>query len=392
MKYLFLLLTLLLINSCTSKKGIKYNQRKDGHFQLYSMPENNIDTSLPSNLKRVILVATNDLLGEIDGADETVTKEKTVQSIKVGGRELLEKYTDILKKNFPDQVLLVDAGNAIKSFSRNSYSRFLQVINTYAKLDYTSLSLGSNDLLLGDSPKKHLNVLKKVIKQSKVPFIISNIVDLSTGEQIDWPNTYPYLIRTINGIKVGIIASVDPTLTKDLPEGTLNGHYVEPIEKAIIKYSRELKRKGAQIIIAKIHAEQNCGEELAKTLQLPLDKVNFDPKDETPCKSNGRIEDIVKRLPPNTVHAIVASKSGGKIANFINGIPTVQSFSIGKYFSVMELFYDIAEDRPVVEKTVIHQPVKLCSEFLKETQDCFMNDNSVNIEKKVKAKFLDKEI
>lgn len=392
MKYFIILLTLLLINSCTSKKGIKYNQRKDGHFQLYSMPENNINTSLPPNLKRVILVATNDSLGEIEGSSETVTKDKMVQSIKVGGTKLLEKYTDILKNNFPDQVLLVDAGNAIKSFSRNSYTRFLQVINSYAKLDYISMSLGSNDLLLGDSPRKHLDTLKKVIKQSKVPFIVSNIVDLSTGENIDWPNTYPYLIRTINGIKIGIIASLDPTLTKDLPEGTLNGHYVEPIEKAIIKYSRVLKRKGAQIIVAKIHAEQKCGDKLSKTLQLPLDKVNFDPLDESPCKSNGRIEDILKRLPPNTVHAIVASKSGGKIANFINGIPTIQSFSLGKYFSVMELFYDIAEDRPVVNRTLIHQPIKLCSEFLKETQDCFMNDNSVDINKKVKAKFLDKEI
>jgi 2',3'-cyclic-nucleotide 2'-phosphodiesterase (5'-nucleotidase family) len=383
---------MLLINSCSSKKELTYNQRKNGHFQLYSMPDLDIPKSVPANLKRVILISTNDLLGEIDKKNQTVTKDGKTQSIEVGGFKTLEKYYDILKSHYPQEVLIIDSGNSLKSFNRNSYSRFVQISNLFSKLEYTSLTIGAQDLLIGQSDKDQLYALKRVIKTSKVPFIISNIINLGTGERVDWKNTYPYLIRTINNVKVGIISAISPSITQEIPGVILNGHYIQPVETALIKYSRILKSRGAQLIIAKIHANQSCGDALAKKYNLPMDKVNFDPNNVEACNSKDELALILKKLPKDTVHVVVSSSSGGKITNFINGVPIVQSFSLGNYFNVTELFYDIAKNKAAVNKTIIHQPIKLCHEFLKDTQDCFLNDKSVEIESKTKAKFLEKEL
>lgn len=392
MKIIILVICLIFINSCSSKKGLKYNQRPYGHFELYSMPENKINKNLPSNLKRILIVSTNDLLGEIDAKDLTISQPKISQSIKVGGVDLYEKYLNILKTDFGNELLIIDSGNSLKSFDRNSYTRFLQIVNSFAKLDYTVLAIGNHDLTISETPDNHLPLLKKVINNSKVPFIMSNLIDLSSGESINWENTKPYLIRTVNGVKVGIISAIDPDLIKELPEGTLNGHYLEPVEKSLIKYSRILKRQGVQFILATISSQQSCGDKLANEMKLPNDKVNFDPNDSSICNQEDKLAKIIQRIPKDTVHAIISSNGSNKIANFIFDTPVVQSFSLGKHFSILEIYYDTANDIISKENTIIRQPIQLCEEFFEETNDCYMNDNSISIEKKIKAKFLDKEI
>lgn len=392
MKILLLLICLLIINSCSSKKGIKYNQRANGHFELYSLPENKINKNLPANFKRILVVSSNDLFGEIDTKELTISKQNVSQSIKVGGLNLYEKYLNVLKAEFGNELLIIDAGNSLKSFDRNSYTRFLQIVNGFAKLDYLAISIGNHDLTIAESADNHLPLLKKVINNSKVPFIMSNLIDLSSGKNINWENTNPYLIRTINGIKVGIISAIDPELIKDLPQGTLNGHYLEPVEKSLIKYSRILKKQGVQVILATVSSQQSCGDKLASELKLPNDKVNFDARDPSVCNLEDKLAKIIQRIPKDTVHAIISSNGSNKIANFIHDTPVVQNFSLGKHFSVLEIFYDTSNDAVSKEHTIIRQPIQICEEFFKETNDCYMNDNSIQIDKKIRAKFLNTEI
>ncbi len=58
-----------------------------------------------------------------------------------------------------------------------------------------------------------------------------------------------------------------------------------------------------------------------------------------------------------------------KVANFILGYPIIQNKGEGKYLSYIEAFYDTRPHTVSKEKTHIHQPVQICHNSLKSSQN-----------------------
>jgi hypothetical protein len=93
---------------------------------------------------------------------------------------------------------------------------------------------------------------------------------------------------------------------------------------------------------------------------------------------------FLQAVPPGLVDVIV---SGGKtkVANWINGIPVLQAFPGGTSFSRADLI--VENKRVLTEKTVVHQPVRLCHRFFKATEDCYTEDQSVDHRELVPARY-----
>jgi 2',3'-cyclic-nucleotide 2'-phosphodiesterase (5'-nucleotidase family) len=385
--FLILSLSVVFLNSCSFNRGGVNNEKLKGHWELYSQPDFE-KSSTPSHVKRIIIASTNDIHGNILPHTERLTHGKKQIEIKVGGRKITQRYFKILKESYSGKVLLLDAGDSLNN-QFDTKSKQLNLVEFIKGMDYDALSLGAKDFT---TFKKGNSDLKSVIAQVNAPFITSNIIELKHGKRLTWKNTEPYLLKTVNGVKVGIIAVISPSIFKGLPKKNSKGFFFDIMEKSIIQNTSRLRRKGAQVIIAIVHAEQTCGKSIALEKSLPRDKVNFDPENSKACDLNGEVATMLKRLPPNMLDAVVTGKSHLKIANFIQDIPVIQAFSLGKYFSYIELYFDQNKKKVLKEKTKIHQPIKLCHEFIESTNDCYMNDQSVNIDKKIPAKFLNKTI
>jgi hypothetical protein len=68
------------------------------------------------------------------------------------------------------------------------------------------------------------------------------------------------------------------------------------------------------------------------------------------------------------------------------------AMSDGKGFSFSEIVFDLETKKINFDKTLIHQPVYFCQEFFKETNDCFTEDETVQHDKRIPAKFLGQKI
>ena len=93
----------------------------------------------------------------------------------------------------------------------------------YEILGYDGLNIGDNDLVLG------VEYLRMLQRHSKIPFVSSNIKGKETGK----PIFVPYLIKEINGLRIGIIGLVTPDIADPVAGEIANYSIEDPTMAAI---------------------------------------------------------------------------------------------------------------------------------------------------------------
>jgi hypothetical protein len=389
---LYKLLMIVCIVSCSNRAK---EQPEKGHSKLYSQPEMVQLSQLEKDERRVILVATNDLQGQVEVQHEVVKDKHSPQEmmLPVGGVETFDWYLSVLRKKFPNQVLLVDSGQWLTGSLIAEKSRYEAMFYSIKKLQYDALGLGSNDFLafkgLGSTPLELKSWMKDLLEQSQVPIVVSNVIDLTQNNSIQWGKTFPHIIKDVNGTKVGIIGAISPKVVLDLDPQMTSGLYFEKILPVLLWEVRKMKALGADAIVLLLNSPLHCGLKRSEELKVPISKVNFNPMDPQVCAKEGEIYDLIARLPPNLVDVIVGGGASVKVSNRLKDIDILQSFGQGKYFSWMELVINPNQNRVVKTKTQLFQPIKICHQFFNATKDCYSEDKSVNHSQLTPAQFLE---
>ena len=389
------IVALLLLSSCTLFKT--NNEKAQGHSQLYSDPDTDNAVSISSNEKRLVIIATHDLKGQLEASQEKAednhSPEKTL--ISVGGLEVFARYLEILRETYPSEVVLVDSGNSIAGSFLARESRGNAIFATYEKMKYDAVSLAAPDLSAG--PKLKLLApankwLPEILKRYETPLVTSNLIDLKTTQPVAWGKSSPQILKEINGVKVGFVSLLPDDLPKKLGAGVLNGLYVEPAIQALLKQTRALRLKGAHVIVLTMYGGLKCGHERAIKKKLPVSKVNFDPKDPSICELDSPLGKFLQEIPVGSVDVVITGGATNKVANFVNGIPVIQAFNDGSSFARVDLVWNTRDNILVKEKTLIHQPTRLCHRFFKKTEDCYTEDTSVDHREQIPARYLNQLI
>lgn len=82
------------------------------------------------------------------------------------------------------------------------------VLKIYEAIGYDALNIGDNDLILG------VEYLRGLQKNSKIPFLSANIREKETGK----PIFTPYLVKEMNGARIGIIGVLTPETAPSIAE------------------------------------------------------------------------------------------------------------------------------------------------------------------------------
>jgi len=157
------------------------------------------------------------------------------------------------------KTLILDGGDALaigqpgnEKEREKARKRAAFILKIYGKMGYDALNIGDTDLVLG------LNYLKTLQKHSPVPLVSANLKDQKTRKTL----FKPYLIKTVHGLKVGIIGLI----TKDIRPYRLNGregYFVEdPVKAAADTINGALL--DCDIIIALAHLNYSEIESLAQ--------------------------------------------------------------------------------------------------------------------------------
>jgi 5'-nucleotidase len=389
MKFLIPIIAIAMIlpfHSCSLRKDMSYNQRAEGHYRLYTYPEYKDDFD-DQRYQRILLFSLNDFQGNIDANEFAYNDKRFAQThiVRTGGVAGIKSYLDIIRTKYPGQVLLMDSGSFLNRLNFHSRTIFLY---NYLGVDFATL--GKNEFLI-DRPY-NMKYLQGQLAKANFPVVASNLVDLKTGATPDWKNMHQSYIKTINGIKVGVLGITSPKMAKGLPASKLTGYYFQNAPKTIIETAAKLRQEGAQVVIALFNSGLNCTSMSADRSGLPEEKVNFIPEDSTVCENyQNELVKTLGQIPPQTIDAVVTGNSYSKVANFVHGYPVVQNFGSSDYLSWIEIFYDKRMSRVANEKTIIHQPIHICHQHIKKTQDCFAKEEIPTFDL-VPAKFMQQQV
>lgn len=380
-----LLCALLLVGSCSFKKSQLENQTLKGHEELYSIADAPKLKKLDEFEKRIVIAATNDVHGHYQA--HTVSfrddHQKTPQTVKVGGIDAIQSYYKILRDTF-ENVVMVDSGDI---FSKAASSNIVKEFYSTLKYDAVTVGLRDFNLKLPSSMTSSSDLFKKFAKDSPTPLILSNLYELKTARVVEWEGTKPYLLKEINGVKVGIIGLIPNDIVANTPVHNRVGLFVENMIQSTLRHARLLRSLGADIVVVLTHQGIDCNSELAAEAKLPITKVNFEPQKNV-CNLKSTLGEYLERLPPQLVDVVVGGRNHQKMANYVNGTLVLGSFEDGKSFSFAEFTVNTKTKKISAEDTVVHQPVIFCHEFFKETSDCYTEDPSVNHSKRIPATFL----
>ncbi len=383
--------TLLLGSACSFKKSELKNQSQNGHEELYSEPSEKKLETLAPHIKRIVIASTSDIQGHY--APEVVTFKDDISqkegSIRIGGEAALNAYIKILREQF-GEIILVDSGD----FFPDDTTRLNETKKFYDNLRYDALTVGLTDfsLKLPKGTSSTTQLFKEYAKDSTPPLVLSNLLDLKTGRNVDWPGSRPYLLKEINGTKVGIIGLVADDIASQTPVNNRVGFFVESKLETTLRYARLLRSLGADVIVVTTHEGIKCGEVIAQDAKLPMGKVNFEPTKANICDTSSVLGQYLNRLPPLLVDVVIGGRTHEKVANYINETLVISGYEFGKSFNYVEFLVDTQARKVLREKTVVHQPVMTCHEFFKETKDCFTEDSSVDHKERIPATFLGKPI
>ena len=375
LKYLaFFLWFLIPIQSCTNLSKMSDNQRRNGHYRLYTYPEKPAQFKLDQErFQTIALIGTNNLNGQIRPKSIPIPNRlQEKRFLKSGGVSAIKTYKDILKNHYKDQALFLDSGSFLHESDDHDYTVFLR---NY--LSYDVGALGPKEFQIATKGSASFQrYLQSLTKKSQFKILNSNLFDLQQAKQIEWEGVEEDYLAEVSELKVGFISIITPLSAESIPDKQINGLYFQNATKRILTKARTLRRKGANILVLMINGELDCTSQQSHQEKISEDKVNFQPFESYHCDTQkNSLYKILTELPPKTIDVVFSNGGNSKVTNYIEGYPVLQTKGNGQFISWIEFVFDKKHNIIDPKQTKIFQPVQLCHQFLKKTQDCFTKED-----------------
>jgi 5'-nucleotidase len=311
---------------------------------------------------KLTIVGTNDVHGWVLGQKEKFPKG----DIKFGGVAAFSSYLKILREQNPDGVILVDAGDLFQGTLISNLTEGAVVIDAFNRLKYDAATIGNHEFDYGPSGPisavtpglDAFGALKERVKQAKFPLLSTNIYDAYSSERPNWLPADGTVIVERNGIKIGLFGLTTPTTPSvTLPTNVASLRFGDLATESLTA-SKNLRERGAQIVIAIVHAGGKCADVAH-------------PEDLSSCDTDsGEIFEMMKGLPDGTLDAVVAGHTHQQMGHFINGTPVIESWALGRYFGTIELSYNPTTKRVLPLLTRIHSGIEICETYDAEWKTC----------------------
>ncbi|WP_413167264.1 bifunctional metallophosphatase/5'-nucleotidase [Capilliphycus salinus ALCB114379] len=194
-----------------------------------------------SETKTITILQTSDLHGYLMPWDYYTHQPAELGVAKIA--TLIEQE----RAEHPD-LILIDNGDTIQGTPLAYYYNTIEtqsphpIALAFNTLGFDAVSLGNHDFDFG------MEVLSRWIHQLDAPVVCANLI---TPDGI--PAFKPYLLKTVDGVKVGILGLTTPAVKNWLPPenfGELS--LIDPLKTAH-KYVPEMRQQGADIVIVAQH-------------------------------------------------------------------------------------------------------------------------------------------
>jgi len=335
------------------------------------------------DLIELVIVATNDVHGYILPRKLTLAIDeegKIRYPAGIGGVEWLAGYLDILRRQNPGRVLLLDGGDMFQGTMISNKSEGATVIAAMNYLGYAAAAVGNHEFDFGPvgegSEGDPYGALKALGPPADFPLLAANLIDRKTDKLIDWEGFAPTVMVEVGGIKVGIVGGPTDTTPTYSKKRVGEGLEFRPLVEIVKEHAPKLRAQGAQIVIGLLHAGGVCEE---------ID----DPNDISSCDPNEELFQIAKALEPGTVDLLIGGHTHHIVRHIVNGIPLMESGGTGKLFGMATLKFSKKAGKVV--SVDLSKPVGICHHRFEGTESCVYLDELPS-PKKLPAMFLGEEV
>lgn len=274
--------------------------------------------------QRLTILSINDFHGQLDPL-RLRSNESPPRTIAVGGAEALAA-TIAEERQQRKTTLLLDVGDFMQGtllsnqFEGEPVRRFYQTIgidaSTIGNHEFDYGPVGPATVAKGSEDRR--GALHAFTRQAGYPILTANIVEASTGKPVKWPGVQPTALIERGGIRIGLIGlTTTDSPTTTLPDNVKDLRFQE-LAPVVIARARELRARGAQVLVAMAHVGGSC-------------------RSRAPESCKGDLFDLLRALPPGTIHAAVAGHSHRCIWTRVNGVLATQACSKGMAVGRIEL-------------------------------------------------------
>ena len=191
---------------------------------------------------KINLISTNDIHGVIATQEATFMNPQYPPTI-VGGAAF-SHYVDNIRlaaKDNDEGILVLDGGNFFQGSTLGMADKGQTMIEWMNRIGYDALVPGSYDFISGAN---NLNYLEQI---ANFPFLFSNISCDKCPLNLE--NFKPYIIKQIEGVKVGVLGIVNSQISEIVLSENLSGTSARYEVNAIKKWVPLMKEEGAEIVI-----------------------------------------------------------------------------------------------------------------------------------------------
>ena len=214
-------------------------------ISLFSCAQNNVQPKPPAqpinpkdSVVHITMLYTNDEHGwmapegNYGGAAGLMYKWKQNEGYNKSGNYLILSGGDMW------------SGPAISTWFRGK--SMVQIMNA---MDYDAAAVGNHEFDFT------VDTLKQRLSEQHFPVLASNIIKTSTHTLPDFAK--PYIIKNVDGVKVGIIGLASQSTPTSAFPANVAGYQFTSYSNAVSKYASEAKKDGATVLIVIGHICSN---------------------------------------------------------------------------------------------------------------------------------------
>ena len=283
-----------------------------------------------------------------------------------GGLDYLAKYISIIREEFNNQLLYLDAGDLFQGGTESSMSEGEIIMDYFNLVGLNATTFGNHEF---DYPR---SFIEKKLKNAKFKFLSANIFDTEKKTKKAFgDNHFEYYIFNFNvpnekvEIKIGVIGlAYNMTKNQIYGDGFDNirfDEYKEELEKNA-KILREENGVNAVVLLSHIGIE--CGKKNNLTLNM------YKPTDEQEtCKSD--LFKLINIIDEGTIDAIVTGHSHREAHHFVKGIPIISPVNNGIYANIIYLAFDKNNNYQLDKNQIrIEGPLPICAKIFQKSKRC----------------------
>lgn len=294
-----------------------------------------------------------------------------------GGLDYLGKYINIIRNEFNNRFLYLDAGDIFQGGTESTITNGQIILDYFNLINLNGSTIGNHEY------DEDRTFIEQKVRDAKFPFITTNVFDTKKntkkafGDNHITSEVYTLTVPNVSDkVKIGVIG-----LSIKMEQQQIAGKGFEDIiflnyKDELISESNKLRNEDkVNAVILLSHLAIGCGNENNLTLNM------FKPTDkQESCETESDIYTLINSIDEGGVDAVVTGHSHKEVHNWVNGIPIISPVNNGFYANIMYLAFDRKNNYKLVkDQTRIEGPLPICDKIFKKDHKCeLINKDEIN--------------